>query len=67
VKLKISLAKGRKIILEKGAVLEINNAIIGNFCDEIWGGIHLKSKKKSSISLINGAKLIGPIEEKNNN
>ncbi len=63
----IALAKDRKIILEKGASIEIDNAKIGNFCEEMWGGIQLKSNKKGSISIINGGKLIGPIREYKNN
>jgi hypothetical protein len=50
---KIAVAKNCSIILEKGAVLELNNSLIKNFCGEQWNGIVSKDKNSRVNILLN--------------
>jgi hypothetical protein len=50
----INVAKGKRIIIEKGARLIVNGAKITNLCGEMWGGIEVRGDMNAS-QYISGA------------
>lgn len=43
---RLSMARGAKIQVEPGGVLNLNNAVLHNACGELWSGIEIISDKK---------------------